>query len=187
MKLLTVIKRELLARVRTRGFIIFTVLIPVLGGGFLFMEYAIISASNRVATSVAVVDLSHQVYPALDQVLATHTANGKPLYSLTSVEATSATDAVVEERLRAAVLAKKYDSYLVIPADVMTTRKATFHVRNAANFTAAMTLQDALRSAINRVHMAAAGMPAGEIQAMSADVDLSQIKVSATGDKSDNS
>lgn len=186
MKLLTVIKRELLTRVRTRGFIIFTILIPVLGGGFLFMEYAIISASNRVATSVAVVDLSHQIYPALDQVLSSHTANGKPLYQLTSIEATSATDAVVEEHLRTEVLARKYDSFLVIPADVMTSRKATFHVRNAANFTAAVTLQDALRSAINRVAMAAAGMPAAEIQAMSADVDLNQIKVNATGDKTDN-
>lgn len=186
MKLLTVIKRELLTRVRTRGFIIFTVLIPVLGGGFLFMEYAIISASNRVASSLAVVDLSNQLYPDLAQVLATHTANGQPLYRLRAVEATPATVATVEESLRSEVLSKKIDSYLVIPADVMTSRRATFHVRNAANFNVSVTLQDALRSAINRAHMTSAGVPAAEIAAMSAEFNLDQIKVSATGDKTDN-
>lgn len=183
----TVIKREMLTRVRTRGFIVFTILIPVLGGGFLFLEYSIITASNNVSATIAVVDLSHQIYPAFEQVMASHKgASGKPLYTLTPAEATSATAMAVEERLRGEVLAKSLDGYLVIPADGMTSRSAEFHARNTTNFGLAQVLEDGLRQAINRVRMEAAGIPPAELAQLTADVSLHQIKVSATGDRADN-
>ncbi|MGH9481972.1 MAG: ABC transporter permease, partial [Terriglobales bacterium] len=164
MKFLTIVKRELLSRVRTKGFLVFTFGIPLVGAGFIYMEYAIIRASQNVSSQVAVVDLSHHVYPALLQALGakkSDSSGGK--FETRMVDATPQTLAAVEGNLRAQVLEKKVDGYLVIPADVLRTRAADYHALNAAAVGVRQSLQDYLAQAVNRTTMATAGVDPGEI------------------------
>lgn len=186
MKIITIIKREFLTRVRTKGFLVFTFLIPVIAAGFIFMEFKIIEASNNVHSDIAVVDMSHQVYPALAQAMQPKAGGGEAQFTLREVAATPATLPAVQAELRRQVLGKQEDAYLVIPADVLTSHHADYHVRNAAAVTVSSVLESRLRQAVNRARMQAAGVPADQLAAMTADFDLNQVKVSLTGDSADN-
>lgn len=186
MKIWTIIKRELMTRVRTRGFVVFTVLIPVIAGGFLFMEFKIIQASQHVGATIAVVDLSHQIYPGLQQSLQASTGASEAQLKLSEVEATPATLGAVEASLRQRVLSKDVDGYLIIPADVLNGRTADFHARNAANVGVNEALESRLRAAVNRAHMLAAGIPPSQLAAMAGDFNLHESKVSKAGDSADN-
>lgn len=190
MKILTVIKRELLTRTRTKGFVFFTFGIPLLAAGLIFLEYQIVQASQNVSSNIAVVDLSQSLYPELSQVITKSSAQaateGGSRFHLTQVEATAATLPQTEDKLRQQVLAKSLNGYLVIPADVLTSRTAQYHALNAAAFAVRADLSSALRQAVNRSRMLAAGVPAAQLDSMAGSFDLNQLKVSATGDSRDN-
>ena len=47
MKLTTLIHREYITRARTKGFLVFTFIVPLLMAGFLFMEFKIIDAGKK--------------------------------------------------------------------------------------------------------------------------------------------
>ncbi|MGH9476694.1 MAG: ABC transporter permease [Terriglobales bacterium] len=185
MKLLTVIQRELLIRVRTKSFLVFTFGIPVMFAAVLFMEFKIISAGQNVTSTVAVVDLSQRVLPGLQQPAAT----GEDIsakFHFQAVAATPATLPPTEARLRDEVLAKKLNGYLVIPADVFTSRTAQYHAGNTAAISVAFDLQTRLRDAVNRAALVASGVPAGRITDLMGSFDLHQIKVTATGEHRDS-
>ncbi|HVA62875.1 MAG TPA: ABC transporter permease [Terriglobales bacterium] len=187
MKLLTIIKREFLSRVRTKGFLFFTFGIPVIAAGFLFLEYRIVQASQNVSSNLAVVDLSQQLYPALAQALDTKLDNGEAAFHVHQVAATAATLPAVEAQLRQQVLAKQEDGYLIIPADVLTSHTAQYHARNAAAVAVRESLQAHLREAVTRARMAAAGIPTSQIAGIvSGGFSLNQLKVTKTGDSTDN-
>ncbi|MGH9414363.1 MAG: ABC transporter permease [Terriglobales bacterium] len=184
MKLLTVIQRELLTRVRTKGFLIITFGLPLLIAGFGFFEYSIFSATQQVASKVAVVDLSQQVLPTLQGVVAR--ANRKDSHvEIEPVAVTPATLPSVEQQLRAQVLAKKIDGYVIIPAGVLTSRTAQFHARNTVAV-AASVLSDDLGKAVNQVGLEQAGVPASKIESVTGSFHLSDLKVTATGEHSNN-
>ncbi|MGH9486805.1 MAG: ABC transporter permease [Terriglobales bacterium] len=188
MKILTVIQRELLIRVRTKGFVIFTFGIPVLAAAFMFLEYKIIAAGQNVTSTVAVVDLSQQVMPGLQQApsKAAQEDENRATFHFQPVAATEATLPQTESQLRAEVLAKKLDGYLVIPADVLTSRVAQYHASNTAAISVAYDLQTRLRDAVNTAALEASGIPAAKTQGLLGGFDLHQIKVSATGEHKDS-
>lgn len=188
MKLLAVIHRELLIRVRTKGFLVVTFGIPVLAGAFLFMEFKIIAAGQNVASTVAVVDLSQRVLPDLQQARASSggSRDAGATFHFQPVEATAATLPATETRLRGEVLAKKLDGYLVIPADVLTLRQAQYHARNTADIAVAYDLQTRLRDAVNRAALEASGIPAAKTEDLLGGFDLHQLKVTATGEHRDS-
>ncbi|HXE30940.1 MAG TPA: ABC transporter permease [Terriglobales bacterium] len=179
-KLFCIVKRELLSRVRTKGFLVFTLLIPLVAAGFLFMEYKIVQASKNVSSTVAVVDLSQKIYPELGR----QQGDDAALLHFTEAPATAATLPRVERQLRAQVLDKQIDGYLVVPADVLTTRAADYHVLNAAAIT--NKLESALRQAVNRARMEAAGISPDQVAALTGDFNLNEIRVSKTGDQADS-
>jgi ABC-2 type transport system permease protein len=180
MKLTTLIHREYITRARTKGFLVFTFIVPLLMAGFLFMEFKIIDAGKKVHTSIAVMDLSHQLYPALTQVL------DSKQFTLRPVETGGGDVAAAENRLRQEVLDHDEDGYLVIPADVVTSRHAEYHARNTAALSVNAGLQSHLRQAVNQVRMQAAGISASQIAAMNGDFDLREVKINAQGDSRDN-
>ena len=185
MKLLIVARREWTVRVRTRGFIAFTLGIPVLAAGFLFLEYRIVQAGRSASGHIAVVDLSRQVYPQLVQENA-RPGGGQPALRLQLADATPATLPAVEARLRRQVLDRALDGYLVIPAGVLATGRADYHTRNAAAVAVRANLLAQLRAAVSRARMAADGLSPGQIAALSGGVRLRQFQVSARGGRTDN-
>ncbi|HVB40817.1 MAG TPA: ABC transporter permease [Terriglobales bacterium] len=181
MKLYTIVKREFLTRVRTRGFVIFTLLLPVLAAGFLFFEFKMVQASRTTSSTVAVVDMSGEVYSALEQVGA---AGSSAQFSLHPVVATPATLTATERDLRQQVLDGAEDGYLIIPADVLASRQASYYLRNPTA-SGASALEGRLRQAVNRAQLEAAGVLPAQLAALQGDFTLHRVRVSTAGNRAD--
>lgn len=185
MKILTVIHRELLTRVRTKGFLVITFGFPLLLAAFGLFEYAIINASQHAAGTVAVVDLSQQVLPALETTAAAPAGPGAQL-TLEPVTATAATLPAVQQHLRSEALDKKIDGYLVIPADVLSSRTAQYHTRNSAALAVNQELSQRLERAVNQTALLHAGVSAAQIKGLMGSFQLDELRITAQGDRSDN-
>lgn len=183
MKLFTIVKREFLTRVRTRGFVVFTLLIPVLAAGFLFFEFTMVRSSQSTTSSVAVVDLTGHVFPALEQAAAASTGGAR--FQLLPVVATPATLEATERDLRQQVLSGAEDGYLVIPADALTSRQASYYLHNPTA-SGASALEGLLREAVNRAQLEAAGVAPAQLAALNGDFSLRRVRVRAAGNSADS-
>ncbi len=182
-KTLIVAKREYLQRVRTKGFVIFTVLLPAIIGGYIFFIVAVVSKAGANAKAhLAVVDLSHQVFPALRHELSDKLPNGQRQFRLEEVAATPAALPAVEARLRRQVLAGKFTGFLVIPADVLQSNLAQYHAKNVANFNLLGTMEHGLESAVTRVRLKNAGIAGAQLPQFFATFHLHELKVTASGE-----
>ncbi|MGH9485862.1 MAG: ABC transporter permease, partial [Terriglobales bacterium] len=183
-KILIVAKREYVQRVRTKGFVIFTVLLPAIIGGYILVGLAISRSGANASARLAVVDLSGQVLPALRHELDERRPDGKRQFQLDAVAATAATLPATEAHLHRQVLAGKYTGFLVIPANVLQSNRAEYHAKNVANFNLIGSLQHGLESAVSRVRLQRAGVAAGALPQFFADFHLTDLKVTAGGESS---
>lgn len=181
-KILIVAKREYVQRVRTKGFVIFTVLLPAIIGGYIFFVLAVTKSGANASAHLAVVDLSGQILPALRHELNEKLPSGQRQFQLDGVAATAASLPTVEARLHRDVLAGQYSGFLVIPANVLQSNQAEYHAKNVANFNLIGSLQHGLESAVSRVRLRAAGVAASELPQFFADFHLTDLKVTASGE-----
>lgn len=129
-KLLIVARREFLQRVKSKGFVIFTLLLPALIVGYILFVVAVSKAGGNVASHIAVVDLSGQIFAPLDSLLTEKLPTGESKYTLEPVPATAGDLEAVEAKLQQQVRAGRYSGFLVIPADVLSRNHADYHARN---------------------------------------------------------
>ncbi|MGH9536001.1 MAG: ABC transporter permease, partial [Terriglobales bacterium] len=184
-KTLIVAKREYVQRVRTKGFVIFTLLLPAIAAGYIFFVIAVSKSGANQPAHLAVVDLSGQVLPALRNELNDKLPSGKRQFRLDGVAASATTLPAVEVQLHRQVLSGRYTGYLVIPTDVLQSNRAEYHAKNVANFNLIGTLQHGLESAVSRVRLRAAGVAAGQLPQFFASFHLTDLKVTTAGENHD--
>ena len=85
-KILSVIKREYIQIVRTKGFIIGTILSPVLMAAFIVVPILIQFVSVDKQENIGVVDLSGEVFMELDKKLDQELKDGSRRYILQEFE-----------------------------------------------------------------------------------------------------
>ncbi len=68
-KIALVVKREFIERVRTKWFIISTILVPVFLGAMMFIPMFLSTMSSTDALKIAVVDETGSLYQAIDAAL----------------------------------------------------------------------------------------------------------------------
>lgn len=184
-KLLIVARREFLQRVKSKGFVIFTLLLPALMVGYILFVVAVAKAGGNVASHIAVVDLSGEVEAPFSALLTEKLPNGKPRYTVEEVPATPAGLAGVEARLQDRVRAGEYSGFLVIPADVLTSNHAEYHARNVANMMAMANLQSKLGQAVARLRLIKAGVASERVPQFLAGFNLETLRVSSNGESRD--
>lgn len=182
-KALIVAKREYLQRVKSKGFIIFTVLLPALIGAYILFIVSIGKMGANQASHLAVIDLSGQVYPVLSQEMSDKLPSGKTKFTLDEIAATPQSLPALEGQLSRQVLSGKYTGYLVIPADVMQARSAKYFAKNVV--IEANILQSRLGDALTRVRLRQAGVTAAQIPDFFASFDLKGMRVTPQGESAD--
>ena len=184
-KLLIVARREFLQRVKSKGFVIFTLLLPALIVGYILFVVAVSKAGGNVASHIAVVDLSGQIFAPLDSLLTEKLPTGESKYTLEPVPATAGDLEAVEAKLQQQVRAGRYSGFLVIPADVLSRNHADYHARNVANVVALAELQSRLGQAVARVRLLQAGVEPDRVPQFLANFDLEALRVSQNGEHQD--
>jgi len=143
-KLFTIIKREYITRVRTKGFIIGTILFPLVltflfGGVYLFMRI------NQPSTKrYYVIDQSGMVYEEFTEILSDTLSNGKPKYAFTEKQVSSEDMEDLLKEYQESVLQKEIDGYIIIPEDLVKTKRVRYSARSVSNIEEQYELSNAL-------------------------------------------
>jgi len=200
-KILSVIKREYIQIVRTKGFIIGTILGPVFMLGLLVVPILVQTAAVEEQKTIGVVDLTHEVFSELDKRLAQSQfklQDGSRKYVLKEFESIAGVEKLRNE-LSQRVLNNELSAYILIPAEVLQVEEAEQADESSgegevrADFVSKHTTDfqeiGDLRSALNRVivekRLKNGGLNPQKIAQYTRRVDLRTIKVTKRGEEED--
>jgi ABC-2 type transport system permease protein len=204
-KFFAVVKREYVTRVRSRMFILMTVLGPALVSLFGVVP-AVILSIKAVPVKIAVVDQTGRLYQALYESVMDGTAmpgaesaartsnknaNNRPeqigeqqegSFELEEVRPGQRPLNEIKRELDARVLAKELDGYLILPPNLLSDGNPEYFGRNTGDVFTTKFLREALSRAVRRERLTEANIDARIVQELSEPVQLETMKVSAGGD-----
>jgi ABC-2 type transport system permease protein len=179
-KIWLIFKREYLTRVKTKGFVIGTLLIPFLGVVSVVLVAFLASHGSETKFRIAIVDNAGELAESITESLESTTSAGKPEFKVTqSIEQPASGDAA-EQDLRTQINSRALDAYLVIPADL--SEPAELHTRNPGNFRVIAPITAAVNEALIEARLSARGIHVKDLSDVTRDEGLRVIKVSAGGE-----
>jgi ABC-2 type transport system permease protein len=183
---IAVIKREFLESVRTKAFIIGTVLGPVFMIGLFAAQYFMLTSGGAASYRIAVLDgTGEQIGEAVSAALAgprlpgaRPTARGE---YLTEVQAVSAGELdAARERLNPRLTSGELDGVLVLPPTLLAGGGARYEGENATNASLVSELRASVQQAVQSRRLTEAGIDPVNVQTALRPVALEAIK---TGDR----
>jgi len=203
-KFLAVVKREYIARVRTKMFIVSTILLPVVMSLFGIVPALILNIDAGSAVRVAVVDQTGKIYPELQQALANEeqdeqepsdpmasasrglTRKGSGNFQLEEVNVTGRSNEEIQAELAQRLRAGQLDSYMILPPDFLDRGEAVFFNRNPGDVVSRRLLASALERAVRERKLIDAKVDSRTRAELFQPVDLQSVKVGATGQERDS-
>jgi ABC-2 type transport system permease protein len=181
-KLWAIVRREYLERVRTKGFVIGTILGPLILGAMMIVPiFAMRSGSKPL--KVSVLDGTGTLGPAVEEALRAARLNDKPRFDVQPAGGEPA--AGREAVLKKAVLEGKLDGYLELPADAVAKGTASYYGRNVSNQLDLRRMQREVSDVLVGVRLAAAGLDPGKVKDLTKELDLKTIRLSESGERED--
>jgi len=179
-KILLIIKREYLTRVRTKGFIIGTIIVPLIGLGSVLLVVFLVGHTATQSLRIVIVDNSGQLAPAIVHGLDGKLADGQPQFTVEQIVSRPASLDDLQQDLRTRINGEKLDAYLLIPQDL--DQPFELHMRNPDNFGLIGPLSKAVDQAVISSRLEGRGVHLENIQSLLKGTDLQLLKVSETGE-----
>ncbi len=164
-KVFAVIGREFITRARTKGFIIGTLIMPLMlvlifGGIFIFS--ILFQPSTR---TYYVVDQTGKIYDEFVRMLPDTLKNGQPKYQFIKQEVSvNEVDSMLLAEFQKLVRQKKIDGYLVIPETIVESREVNYSARNVSDFEQQRDFQRALSRIVANIRLENKGLSPDEIR-----------------------
>jgi ABC-2 type transport system permease protein len=181
-KLWAVVRREYLERVRTRGFVIGTILGPLLMGAMMIVP-ALAARSGGKPLRVAVLDGTGTLRGAVEAALRAARFDGKARFEVQ--EAPSGPVDAAAAALKKAVLERRLDGYLELPADAAASGSASYFGRNVSNRIDLRTMERAVSDVLVGARLTGAGLDPAAVKDLTRELDLKTIRLSDTGERED--
>jgi ABC-2 type transport system permease protein len=181
-KLWAVVRREYLERVRTKGFVIGTILGPLLMGAMMVVPL-LAARSGSKPLRIAVQDASGALREAVEAGLRAARFDDKARFEV--VPGPGGDLPAREAALKKAVLAGELDGYVELMADAVATNEARYFGRNVSNRIDLRTLERAVSDVLVGRRLTEAGLDATRVKALTKELDLKTIRLSASGERED--
>lgn len=205
-KLWAIIKREYLARVRTKAFVISTILTPLIMAFFAVAPALMFVIRTGGVTRVAVIDETGKLGESVKQAVLREgdedeqsNANANNNASKQSEKQSYAVEVVsldgrsvddVKRELSARILHNQLDAYIVIPPSVLTPgakdAKAEYYGRNTSDLTTIDRLRNRMNDAVLNQRLADAKIERNQLRALTNRVGFETTKVSERGEEKDS-
>ena len=179
-KLRLIVKREYLTRIKTKGFIIGTILVPLLGLAFCLLIIFLVNHKPTHSMRLVIVDNSGTLAQPITQGLDNKLENGQPEFNIEETIVRPASPDAVQQDLRARINAEKIDAYLWIPRDPKDSFE--LHMRNPDNFSLIGPLSGAVDQAVISARLSERGVHLDDIKSILHGADLKLMKVSEAGE-----
>lgn len=195
-KILLILSREYLVRVRTKAFVVFTVLMPLLIGSIFVLPTRLMlrgSGTRHIVVVAADSALAHAVQAELVSSHSPDDIDGseselrhrsfQPEFDVT-------VDTLPTEELRQSLTAQvrdgRIDGFIWIDADAAATRKATYYSRNGGDFVEVSLVSRALRIALSQRQLADHGFSPDQAKALLGPVHIDAEHIDKQGANSAN-
>lgn len=212
-KFLAVVKREYLQRVRTKMFIIMTILGPVIMIVLTVVPAMLFTMKTGNATRIAIIDQSGKLYERVrDSILRgdekrrssgdknfeknfnsntqervkTASSMLKGNYDVRQAQVDNRPLDEVERELSGEVLKDQLDGYIILPPDVLENGKVESHWRNTSDVVTRGQIEDRLSRAVVAQRMADANIDTARVDEMSRPIEMSAEKVTESGSEKDS-
>ena len=183
-KLWLVVKREYLTRVRTKGFIITTIALPLLAMGVLLVPLLIVRRQADETAKIAILDEAGGLAAVIAQSLDRKLPSGKPAFQVTRTVETPGPEEKekVRQEWRAEVSRGELDAFLVVPKDVLAGKAATLHTRSLGEISLAASLRRAVGNAAIARRLKDQGIRIENPGDLFRAVEVTPVKVTKEGD-----
>ncbi len=181
-KVLSVIKREYLQIVRTKGFIIATILGPILIASFIFIPILVSVVSVGQQERIGIVDMSQTVFEALDKKLDYKLKDGRRRYLLQKFQI-SQNPQYWRSELNQKVLEKELSAYVYIPFDILEVGEAEYVSQHVSDFDKLKDIHQALTNVVVEKRLLKEGLDPAKIARYIKGVKLKTIKITKRGEE----
>jgi ABC-2 type transport system permease protein len=179
-KLRLIVKREYLTRVKTKGFIIGTIIVPLIGVAFCLLIIFLVNHKPTQSMRLVIVDNSGELAQPIAHGLDAKLENGQPEFDIVDTIVQPASPDSVQADLRTRINTGKLDAYLWIPRDPKESFE--LHMRNPDNFSLIGPLSGAVDQAVISRRLSDRGVHLDDIKTILQGTDLKLLKVSETGE-----
>ncbi len=182
---LVVVRREYLARVRTKSFWISTLALPLLLAVWVVVP-GLVMAKSKTSQRLALVDRTGQVADGLQRELAdlARRTVEQVRFDLAVVPA-EGNDDELREQLDRRVLAGDIAAWLWIDNELLAEDRVEYHAESVSNFVTQQALESALSSVLRQVRLEGAGYDVETIRRLSRSIDLTTIRISEEGSRAE--
>ena len=199
--ILVIAKREFIERVRTKAFLIGTILGPVFMATIMVAP-AMMASKLAKSVSITVIDAEGSLRTLVEDSLrgdvgplpgAPDTANEDPLSRPRNTGTTQfvirppqGNDVAAQrEAAKQAVLKGTLDAYVVLPSAVLSESRAEYYAKSVTDFEGIRAVDRAIEKAIFGRRINDAGIPPEKVAALTRPLDLKRLKVSDKGEQED--
>jgi ABC-2 type transport system permease protein len=181
-RLWPIVRREYLERVRSKAFIIATVLGPVLMGGLMVIPVLVAGKAGK-PLRLAVLDDSGTLAAPVEAQLTKLRRDDNPRFVIEPPPLGS--PETRERELKAAVIEGRLDGYLHLPADSLQKASASYFGKNVSNMIDLRMMEDAVSDTLVGLRLTGAGLDPVKVRDLTKKVDLKTIRLTAEGERED--
>jgi len=194
--ILVIAKREFIERVRTKAFVIGTIIGPIFMAGIMIVP-AFMASRLAKSVTITVIDAEGSLRSLVEESLA---STGAPAEEAASSEARPRNQGSTQfsvkppvgadlpaqrEAAKQAVLKGTLDVYVVLPPDVLTESKAEYYAKSVTDFEGIRAVDRAIEKAVFGKRISAAGIDPAHVAALTKPLDLKRLRVSDKGEQED--
>lgn len=177
MRVLSVVRREFLERVRTKAFLIGTVLGPLLLAALTIVPGLLMSRAGK-PLKVAVLDEDGSLSGPVRTALSAAKVAGNPRFQVHDVPGD-------RKALDEAVLDGRIDGYLRLPQGALDAAQVEYHAKNVSNLPDQRIMDNAVEQAFVKLRLAREGLAADKLDAVTKRLDLKTLQVTQAGSRED--
>jgi ABC-2 type transport system permease protein len=167
------LKREYLERVRSRSFIVFTLLMPAFMAGSVLIPAKIAEMSSGGKTNIVIVANDAELATAVGHELSTAKQESElgtdaanlPQRTYT-VEVDTDTSDAERDRLTQQLGEGKITGFLWLTNDALADRKVQYSTKEAGDFERPRELRNAIRTAVTKQQLAQKGMSEADVESL---------------------
>jgi len=184
MKMLAIIKREYLTRVKTKGFLIGTFLLPVfIVAAMLMPAFFMSRAGKGDQKQIAIVDQTQTLTVKLSDAFTEIKNNkGEPRFQVDIVdegENLESTKSELNERVGEGSL----DAYIIVPPDIFETNEFEMHAKNVGNFDFVQSVERTVSGIVRNTRLDESGLDTELIHRLNRWVHVKTFKIGEEGSK----
>lgn len=184
-KMLTILRREYLSRLKTKGFIIGTILTPVLMLSFRLVPEWLMDREPDQSKRIAVIDHTGEMLDSLRAKLNERNERGDLLYHLVTCDAPPEELEEAKKSLSDQVGRGELDGYLVIPASIYQNGRADYYAKNVTSFGDNHRLRGALSHVVTEWRIEKSGLHSGQVRQLAQRVPLRLVRIAGGKEQED--